>query len=127
MKKHIKGTYRSGLEEKVALQLEKLGVQYEYEKHKLTYEVPASLHKYTPDFYINGMFIETKGIFSREDRQKHLYIQEQYPELDLRIVFSDAKAKLYKGSKTTYADWCTKNGILWANKLIPEDWLQEGK
>lgn len=125
MKKHIEASYRSGLEEKIALQLEKLGVQYEYEKHKITYTVPVSTHRYTPDFLVNGMFIETKGIFTREDRQKHLYIQEQYPELDIRIVFSNASAKLYKGSKTTYGDWCTKNGILWANKSIPMEWLTE--
>jgi hypothetical protein len=31
--------------------------------------------------------------------------------------------KIRKGSNTTYAGWCEKKGIKYANKLIPESWL----
>jgi hypothetical protein len=122
----IKHGYRSGLEDKVAKQLSDLGVEYEYEKLKIAYEVHES-RKYTPDFVIlhNGIIVETKGRFLGADRKKHLLIKEQHPEKDIRFVFSNSKAKLSKGSPTSYADWCNKHGFLWADKLIPEDWLKE--
>jgi hypothetical protein len=122
----IKHGYRSGLEDKVAKQLSDLGVEYEYEKLKIAYEVHES-RKYTPDFVIlhNDIIVETKGRFLGADRKKHLLIKEQHPEKDIRFVFSNSKAKLSKGSPTSYADWCNKHGFLWADKLIPEDWLKE--
>lgn len=52
-------------------------------------------------------------------------IRKQYPLYDIRFVFSDSKAKISKGSKTTYGDWCNKHGFLYADKLIPEEWLNE--
>lgn len=120
------GRFRSGLEDKVSAQLEAKGIQYRYEELYIPYVIPASNHKYTPDFVLsNGIIVETKGIFDVEDRKKHLLIKEQYPELDIRIVFSSSRAKLYKGSKTSYAEWCEKNGILFADKLIPVEWLKE--
>lgn len=61
------------------------------------------------------------------DRQKHLLVQEQYPELDIRFIFSNPNAKIRKGSKTSYADWCNKHGFLFAQKSIPKEWLKEPK
>lgn len=85
------------------------------------------MHTYTPDFVLpNGIIIEAKGLFEREDRQKHLLIKEQYPNLDIRFVFQNPKLKLYKGSKTTYGDWADKNGFLWSTRQIPDNWLREG-
>jgi hypothetical protein len=52
-------------------------------------------------------------------------IQEQYPELDIRFVFSNSKARLSKLSQTTYGMWCDKNGFLYSDKTIPEEWLNE--
>jgi hypothetical protein len=43
------------------------------------------------------------------------------------MVFSNQNAKLYKGSPTTYAAYCEKHGIRYANKWIPEDWLEEAR
>ena len=118
--------FRSGLEEKIAVQLEAAGVPVVFEQYKLKYIVPEREATYTPDFLLrNGIVIESKGIFDVEDRKKHLLIREQYPELDLRFVFSSSRAKLYKGSKTTYAEWCEKNGFQFADKLIPIGWLKE--
>ncbi len=117
--------YRSGLEEKVAQQLKEAGLEVEYEKFKLSYTKPSTNHKYTADFKLpNGIIVETKGRFLLEDRKKHLLIKEQHPELDIRFVFSNSKTPISKGSKTTYANWCDKNGFKYADKLIPSVWLK---
>lgn len=115
--------YRSGLEEKVAKQLEEAGIKVDYETTKIKYVQPETKHTYTPDFVLpNGIIVETKGYLSLEDRKKHLLIKEQHPQLDIRFIFSKASTKIRKGSKTSYGDWATKNGFLWAEKTIPESW-----
>lgn len=94
--------------------------------YTLPYTIPASKHQYTPDFVLpNGIIIEAKGIFDAADRAKHLLIKKQYPNLDIRFVFSNAKAKIYKGSKTTNAAWCEKHGFPYANREIPSAWFRE--
>ena len=119
-------TYRSGLESALARNLKSKGIPVQYEEYKLDYVIPESVHKYTPDFVLpNGIVIESKGIFSVEDRKKHLLIKEQYPNLDIRFVFTRSKTPLYKGASTTYADWCLKYGFRYADKLIPDSWLKE--
>ncbi|QSI31452.1 endonuclease I [Variovorax sp. RKNM96] len=120
---HIAASYRSGLEEKVANQLRTAGIPHEYETRKLGFIKPESAHTYCPDFWIGSMVVETKGLMDSDDRAKHLLIKAQYPDLDLRFVFSNSRTKLYKGSKTTYADWCRKHDYKFADKLIPADWL----
>jgi Phage endonuclease I len=121
----LKG-YRSGLEETIDNGLKLVGVDGEYEQHKITYTKPATQHKYTPDFKLpNGIFVETKGRFVTADRKKHLLIKEQHPELDIRFVFQNANNRLSKKSKTTYADWCNKHGFLFAEKEIPKEWLSQ--
>jgi hypothetical protein len=124
-KGHLQG-YRSGLEETLAAQLEAAGIDAEYEAGKIDYITPAKSHKYTWDFKLpNGIIIESKGRFLSADRQKHLLIKQQHPELDIRFVFSRSKTTISKASKTTYADWCTKYGFSYADKFIPHEWLQE--
>ncbi len=96
-----------------------------YEQLKIEWE-DLRYRTYTPDFQLdNGILIETKGQFDSEDRHKHIEVRRQHPELDIRFVFSNARSKLYKGSKTTYAQWCEKKEFLWANRVIPEEWLKE--
>ena len=122
----IKYGFRSGLEERIAEQLDQLGVEYTYEKVKLKYIRPASEHIYTPDFVLaNGIIIETKGRFLPADRMKHLMVKKHNPELDIRFVFSNSNARISKASQTTYAMWCRKNGYKFADKTIPEEWLNE--
>ena len=124
--KAIKNGYRSGLEDKIADQLKSLSVPVKYEERKITYSVPESLHTYTPDFELpNGIIIESKGRFVASDRKKHLLVKQQRPTLDIRFVFSNSKAKINKGSKTSYADWCDKFGFIYADKLIPKGWIDE--
>tara|TARA_R100001591_G_C4336288_1_gene179516 strand:- start:407 stop:808 length:402 start_codon:yes stop_codon:yes gene_type:complete len=121
----IKHGYRSGFEHKVADQLTESNTGFEYETTVIDYIKPETHHKYTVDFTLpNGILVETKGRWILEDRKKHLLIKEQHPELDIRIVFQSAKGKIRKGSKTTYADFCDKHGIVWADKEIPKDWLK---
>lgn len=126
LRRHNSSTYRSGLEEATHNLLKSFGIDSTYEGYYLTYTVPESLHKYTPDFVLpNGIIVETKGIWDVEDRKKHLLIREQHPELDIRFVFNRSKTPLYKGSKTTYGSFCEKYGIPYADKKIPEEWLKE--
>jgi hypothetical protein len=122
----LKHGFRSGLEEDLDNSLKTIGINGEYEQHKIAYVKPATNHVYTPDFRLpNGIFIETKGRFVLEDRKKHLLIKQQKPELDIRFVFQNSKNKLRKGSKTTYADWCIKNGFQYSDGSIPPEWLAE--
>ena len=117
--------YRSGLEDRISEQLKSLSVPFKYEEFKIKYEVHEN-RTYTPDFELpNGIIVESKGRFVAADRKKHLLVKKQHPELDIRFVFSNSKAKINKGSKTTYGDWCDKNGYLYADKLIPEGWIVE--
>ena len=107
-------------------QLKAQGIDGEYEQHEVSYTVPATHHTYKPDFKLpNGIYIESKGWFLPEDRKKHLLIREQNPEMDLRFVLQSPNGKIYKGSKTTYAQWCEKNGFKWAKKEIPQEWIEE--
>lgn len=120
--------FKSGLEGTVGDQIIAVEGVLNYETTTFKYTQPAKERKYTPDFVLkNGIIIETKGRFLLEDRQKHLYIKAQYPELDIRFVFHRAKDKIRKGAKTTYADWATQHGFLYAEKTIPLTWFEEGK
>lgn len=125
----IKHGYRSGLEDKLSKQIKTAGLEVQYETDKISYQVPPRQAKYTPDFRLpkdGGFFyVEAKGIWDVKDRQKHLLIQEQYPEIDIRFVFSNSNNKLYKGSKSTYASFCDKHRLQWAHKTIPDEWLTE--
>ncbi|MDX0762360.1 endodeoxyribonuclease [Sinorhizobium medicae] len=118
--------FRSGLEDVNARFLTEWNVTVEYEQYDLTYVKPAREARYTPDFILpNGIIVETKGRFLTEDRQKHILIKKQYPQLDLRFVFSNPNTRISKQSKTTYAIWCQSHGFLYASKVIPQEWLAE--
>ncbi len=123
--------FRSGLEDRVSHQITEAGLELLYETDKIGYVVPARDAKYTPDFKLpkkGGFFyIETKGLWTVQDRARHLLIQKQHPDLDIRFVFSNQNAKLYKGSPTSYASYCEKHNFRYAHKVIPEAWLTEAK
>ncbi|API58496.1 hypothetical protein BSL82_03570 [Tardibacter chloracetimidivorans] len=75
--------YRSGLEAKIAKDLEERGVPYEYETMKVGYSIPERDAKYTPDFILpNGIIVEAKGIFDAEDRHKHVLVKKQHSHLE---------------------------------------------
>ena len=122
----LKYGFRSGLEEKVADYLTSKGVGFSFEAMKVSYVKPETKHIYTPDFILdNGIIIETKGRWLLDDRKKHILIRKQHPHLDIRILFQNANAKIRKGSKTSYADFCEKHGIPYAHREIPGAWLKE--
>ena len=118
---------RSGLEVKIAAGLTASGVEFEEEKTIAAVVYKSRREKkYHPDFRLkNGIIIESKGWFKPADREKHLCIKYQHPELDIRFVFSNPKAKLGKGSTTTYGEWCVKYGFRFAKGLVPREWIDE--
>lgn len=114
---------RSKLEDRVLGDLRDRGVAYNYEPHTIPYIIPSN---YTPDLILpNFVLIEIKGYFLPEDRRKHLLLKNQYPGLDVRFVFANSNKPIRKGSKTTYAHWCQKNGFLLSDKVIPQAWVDE--
>jgi hypothetical protein len=118
--------FKSGLEETISQQIESQGIKVEYETEKVPYIIPASNNTYSPDFKLpNGIRVETKGRFVAADRKKHLLVKEQNPNMDIRFVFSNSKNKITKKSKTTYGDWCDKNGYKYSDKFIPNEWFLE--
>jgi hypothetical protein len=127
VKFHTKAGYRSGLEEKNAARIANAGFTSAYEEHSLKYNVPSRIARYTPDFPMlhNGVIVETKGMFVTADRQKHILIKNDHPDLDVRFVFSNPNSRISKTSSTSYAMWCEKHGFVFAKGLIPTAWLRE--
>ena len=121
----LKQGYGSGLEIKVKDYLRERKVRFKYETLKIEWE-DLMYRTYTPDFILsNGLIIEVKGRFTSDDRRKHLAIKKQHPNLDIRFVFESSKRKLSKGAKSTYASWCERHKFMYADRVIPEDWLKE--
>jgi len=113
------------LEERVGQQIASLGLPVLFETVKIKFEQPPKGRSYTPDFALpNGVLIETKGRLTVEDRQKHIWIKTQHPELDIRFVFSNPNNRIAKGSNTTYAAWAEKNGFLFSRGSIPREWFR---
>jgi hypothetical protein len=114
------GKYRSKFEAKTAPPLEAAGATYE--EVQLPYQLARV---YTPDWELpNGILIEIKGYFPAPDRAKMRAVQAAHPWRDIRIVFQNAAVKLTKKSKTTYGEWATKHGFIWAQGAVPASWLQ---
>ena len=134
----LKPAFKSKLEEKVADQLTAAGVSFDYEGETVEFTVPSRTSRYTPDFPCGPthkrIIIETKGRFGHMGSdgakvRKHLaLVKEQHPELDLRIVFQNAKMRIYKGSPTTYSKWAEDHGFKWSDKgIVPDAWIKEMK
>lgn len=121
--------FDSGLEAKVAEDLEGRGYALSKNPVKKTgvhYEYTLPSKKYYPDWVISaGRVIEAKGIFDDEERLKIKTVRAQHPDLEICMVFSNPKAKIRKGSPTTYAAWCDKHGVKWCKgPSVPDEWLQ---
>lgn len=101
-----------------------------YEPEVLKYRMNEE-RRYHPDYVlktkkgIGKIYIEGKGKFSAPDRKKMLLVKAQHPHLDIRFVFYRANAKIRKGSMTTHAMWADKYGFPWADKRIPQEWINE--
>lgn len=122
-------TFRSRFEGKVAQFLSTAGLPFTYEEEVIKFVQPAQNRRYTPDFVLsNGIILEVKGYLKPSDRQKHKWIKDQHPHLDIRFVFQNPYNKIYKGSKTRNCDWADKLGYPWCKgPNIPEQWLTQNK
>lgn len=103
-----------------------LGPDVVYEPDTLPFIQPEVKRRYTPDFKLRDkVYIEAKGLFTASDRKKMVWVKEQYPDYTFYMLFQNARTRLTKGSKTSYADWCDKNGFQWAHMPsgIPKEWL----
>jgi len=112
--------YDSAAEAKFAKQLKDHGLDEGREAITLPYT-----SKYIPDFVppaLNGVVFEVKGAFPPEDRAKMRAVKLMNPDVDIRIVFSNASRKY--GKTMTYAKWCEKNGFPYCNiNNVPERWF----
>ena len=101
--------YKSKLERDFAKALKENKIKAEYEADKFPYVRPSS---YTPDWKLKEkLYLETKGEFTAAQRANLLAFREQYPDIQIIMVFACATNKLHKKAKMTYAEWCDKNGI----------------
>lgn len=118
-------TFRSKFEQAVAVNLANNGIDFCYEQESINFVQPEKQRKYTPDFWLsNGVILEAKGVLTKEDREKHLWIKEQFPDLDIRFVFQNPNNKITKDSPTRYRDWADKHGFKWCKGgSIPRSWL----
>jgi len=140
MRKPNRGSFRSGFEHKVALDLWEREVEFEYEPHQLRYNFPqhntfcthcgnkkcVSPRPYLPDFLLpNGIYLEAKGEFTSKNRKKMLAVIKDHPDKDIRMVFMRDNW-LSKKKHSKYSDWCVTHGVKYCvGEKIPEEWLNE--
>lgn len=132
--------YRSKFEERVAKQLDDMGVSYEYEQYSYEYDEPLRKNMarcgvcgsrqllrtgwYTPDFFLpNGVIIEAKGRFTAADRRKMVSVRDAHPDLNIKMLFMRDN-KIHRNSDTKYSDWCMQNNIDYAIKEVPKLWTK---
>jgi hypothetical protein len=109
--------FRSKLEKECSVAL---GSDWKYEPCRVAYTIRKN---YTPDFVKGKFFIEVKGFFRSGDRQKYKSIAEQmrFEGKELIFLMPRPEAKVAKGNKITYTQWCNKNDItIFSTKQIKE-------
>jgi hypothetical protein len=122
-------------EVKCAADLQNRGVKYGYEVE--TFEYQHKPQHYTPDFVIprkgqKNLYVEYKGKMTPDIRRKMIAIQRSNPDLEIAIVFENAKNNISKRRKkkdgtyntpTKYWQWAERKGFLWSEHTIKEEWL----
>lgn len=145
----------------MARELDDLGVKYEYESPACTFRYYRNVSdggiidasggiieqepqwriiqwcEYTCDFMLiksdgSPLYIETKGRWVSKDRTKHRLLKKQYPDVDIRLLFSD-NGKV--STKSRYLDYAAKYDIPAAlivkptkrreGRYMPREWLTE--
>ena len=106
-----------------------LGKDWKYEPCRLAYTIRKN---YTPDFVKGNYYIEVKGFFRSGDRQKYKSIAEQlrFEGKELVFLMPRPHAKVAKGNKITYTQWCAKNSIaIFSTKEVKElkEWVKTKK
>ena len=121
-KKTKTSKYRSGLEKNVALDLNKRGIDFQYEHERIPYVVER---KYLPDFQLpNGIYIEAKGWFRDEDCRKMRLLKAQYPEKEFRFLFQNLNTKV-QSKRFTNQQWAEKYNFAYCEGRVPDAWLKE--
>ena len=102
------------------------GADLEYETERLKYIIEK---EYIPDFIITfkddyKIYVEAKGYFPYEHREKMIAVKKANPTLDIRMVFyGDSPSKLGRGNKMKPSEWAVKYGFPFAIGEIPKEWL----
>lgn len=69
------------------------------------------------------------GLFSAEDRKKALWVRDCNPGADVRIepLSQDQSQRETDLCPRNASDWlwAERNGFKWADRFVPEEWLQE--
>lgn len=109
---------RNKFEKRIAKELKRLKVDFEYEGTNLSYILVG---KYIPDFVLHlpsgkEILVEAKGYLRPEHRRKMVAVRKQHPEKDIRLLFYSKRKE--------YIKWAEKHGFPWAVESIPKEWLQ---
>ncbi len=119
--------YKSKFEAQIAAEI---GDRVQYEPDKLKFVQPPAQRVYIPDWKIaDGVYIESKGKFTLDDRKKMAWVKEQYPRYRFYLLFQNAYNRITKRSRTTYAEWAENNGFEWGHfpDGIPQHWFEQGE
>lgn len=124
--------FKSRFERTVADLIKREGYPVLYEIEKIPFVQPEKHRNYNPDFVLNTkgghkIYIEAKGRWTLADRQKHLWLRDQHPELDIRLVFMNPNVKITKTSKTTYRVWAQQQGIVCGTLEDLRQWMKDGR
>ena len=118
-----KTIFRSKFEDEVIGTIGHKG--WEYEPRRFSVLIPSY---YTPDLVLpNGIYVELKGYLRTDARKKLELFKQQFPHIDLRLVFQNSKATYQGTKKKTCAEWAEKHGFIYADKRIPSRWFGEPK
>jgi len=113
---------KSGFENRIGKLLKKNGITL-FTVDKIDYNIPK---RYTPDFKVGDMYIETKGYFRPSDRTKMRHVKLCNPELDIRLWFQKDEWLDPKTKATRYSEWAEKYGFPFhVGEKFPEHWFEE--
>jgi hypothetical protein len=87
---NVQGTW----EQNIATKFEQLGIRWvklKTNKDTLKYEMNGKIRAYTPDFYLPdyNMYVEVKGFWWGDDREKMQIVLDTYPDKNIAIVEKD--------------------------------------
>lgn len=99
----VDGIYVQGTWERdIALKLKELGITWIKSKKKeytLKYEINGKIRNYTPDFYLPDydVWLEIKGFWWGNDKEKMRIVKEQHPEKNIKIVEKEEFKRILRG------------------------------
>ena len=110
---------RNKFEQKIASQLKKAKIPFEYEKTRLPFTITGW---YIPDYTIPGpIFLEVKGYLRPETKRKMAGVRKNNPNADIRFIFQ-CRENTKQGR--SYGRWAHKLGFLYCYGSVPKAWLQ---